>query len=38
LDFGGFEGGEAEALDGGEDIVGGFGPDEGLGSALTASM
>src|SRR5947208_11190026 len=31
LDFSGFEGGQAEPLDAGEDVIGGFGPDEGLG-------
>src|SRR5438270_4977795 len=30
LDFSGFEGGQAEPLDAGEDVIGGFGPDEGL--------
>ena len=34
MDFGGFDGDEAEALDGGEDIVGGFGLDEGFGVGI----
>jgi hypothetical protein len=38
LGCGDFERFEAEALDGGEDIVGGFGPAEGFGLSLTASM